>query len=229
MADLLSFDESQLGDFKLVLELDNEQLQAVCACLRKLDAVPVRPEVLFHAVTRVLPKRHDIADSFVRQLMGLNGWVRQAGVKLEEVLEITRESLKANFDWAERDVGKWQKIEPVLREILSLPIVRLAAAAIDLSYEYTNLWMGARILTDIRPIFSQDATAVEGSVVSHAFRLRYSSVEGRHELNVAMDESDILHLAEQCERALQKAKTARALMIDKAKIPTAISGESDGA
>ncbi len=229
MADQLQLDESQLDDFKLILELKSESLRAVVDRLRQIDLAPVSPDKLFQAAVEVLGNREDVADSLVRQALTLCGWMRQAGVAVAEVPESLRDSLTAALQWGKQDLDKWGQIEPGLIEMLSLPILRLASSAIDLSFEYTNLWMEARILTDIRPVFTEDATEIEGAVVSHAFRLRYSSMEGPHELNIAMDEGDIIQLIEQCDRAIRKARTARALMSDRAHVPTAISGEVDDA
>src|SRR5262249_55776961 len=97
--------------------------------------------------------------------------------------------------------------------------VRLVSITLDLMFEHENLLQGAHVVTDIRPLFSEDATRVEGSVVSHTLRLRYVSTEGDHTISIAMDESDIHELARQCKRALLKAQTARSLMMDKAEVP----------
>jgi hypothetical protein len=159
----------------------------------------------------------------------IHGFIRQGGLTVEETLEGLRHTLKGDFSWTDADIENWQPVAPIFGELFSLPIVHLVASSIDLSYEYSNLWQGARILTDVRPIFSKDATSIEGAVVSHTLRLYFVSSDGRHELHVAMDESDVQALVEQCERAIQKARTARDLMTDKAKVPTLISGEINNA
>ena len=104
-----------------------------------------------------------------------------------------------------------------------------SSTTLDLMYEYENLLQSARVVTDIRPVFSQDATWIEGSVVSHTLRLRYDSTEGDHSISIAVDESDIRELERQCRRALLKAQTARTLMVEQAKVPTVISGDGSNA
>lgn len=61
------------------------------------------------------------------------------------------------------------------------------------------------------------------------FGLRYDSIDGNHQLSIAMDELDVRELAKECERALRKATTARHLMKDKVNVPTIISGEQEDA
>jgi hypothetical protein len=229
MATTRVLQESQREDFQVVRDLGPETLQRVVGRLRQLEPAPVRPDQLGHAIAEVLGGNTDAAESVVRQALMIYGWIRPGGLQVAEVQEGIRDALKADFNWTDQEIEKWQRIEPALGDLLSLPILRLVASSIDLSYEYANLWRGARILTDIRPIFNEEATAIDGAVVSHTFRLLFEGLDGRHELNVAMDESDIKKLAEQCDRALRKGQTARALMRDNAKVPTMISGESDNA
>ena len=83
----------------------------------------------------------------------------------------------------------------------------------------------ARIITDIRPIFNDDATDIDASVISYTLRLNYDNPEGNHSLSIAMDESDIEELIQQCNRAFSKAQLSKDRMRNTAGIPTIISGE----
>jgi hypothetical protein len=97
--------------------------------------------------------------------------------------------------------------------------------AIELVYDYANLLRRTRVLTDIRPLFNNAADQIEGAVVSYTLRLRYDSADGEHELSIALDESDIRILADQCDRALTKATTARAMLVEKCNLSVIVSGE----
>jgi hypothetical protein len=97
-----------------------------------------------------------------------------------------------------------------------------------LAYEYANLFQGARIVTDVRPVFNDgddDEMQIDGAVVSFTLRLHYDNREGNHSLSIALDETDVRALHHQCERALQKARMAQ-IRIQDAGIPTVISGKS---
>jgi hypothetical protein len=219
----------QLDDFLTIRELDLTKLQAAVERLRQAKPVPMRGDKLASVLAEGLAEERGAADSIARQALMLYSGILFGGLTVEQVQAVIREEVKTVFEWKDKDIEKWQQIEPALGELLSLPALRLAANVINLSQEYTNLWRASRIFTDIRPIFSEDAATIDGAIVSHAFRLHYQSVDGAHELNLAMGEADIRALTEQCERALQKAQTARSLMRDNAKVPTIISGESENA
>ena len=229
MAIPLRLDPTQVADFRLICELGQNDLRRVLEKLRQLKLTPGRPDKLFNAVATALNENKAAAEAVVRQALILYGSVRLGGAEVAQLQEGIREALQATPDWSDQDRAKWQRIEATFGELLSLPIVHLTAGAIDLSYEYANLCRGARILTDIRPIFDAQGTAISGAVVSQTLRLQFENVDGWHELYIAMDESDIGELARQCERALRKAQIAKDMMDHGAKVPTMISGEDAGA
>jgi hypothetical protein len=179
-----------------------------------------------NTASAVLGEQKEAAESVIRQAYILYGPIRQHERTVEEVLNGIRACFESEA-WTNENLSKWDAVAPHFGALLSLPIIRLVTSALDLSYEYTNLLRGIRILTDIRPIFDDSATGIQGAVIAHALRLRFESVEGPHELNISVDESDIKEIAEQCDRALKKARTARKLMQERAKIPTTESGTDD--
>lgn len=221
----IKLDHSQLENFRLICDLGPEPLHAAVERLRELNPVLLRPNKLISAMAEALGENQQAAEPIVREALMAFGWTKQGGLQVADVQGGIRESLKAELPV--QYIEKWERVEGPFGELLSLPILRLVANALDLCYEYTHLWRDARILTDIRPIFSDDAAKIDGAVVSHTFRLRFEDVQGSHELNIAMDETEILDLAEQCERAWRKAQVARDLMNDVANIPTIIAGEPE--
>lgn len=228
MAGQSEMDEQLNYDLQVVRDLDVELLRKTAVHLKQLHPVPLKPEQLFAAVAEVT-ERLDVADVFVRLALTLYGRVRQAGCGLSDVLDELSSAIEQNPDWSVEEIERWKAIDSVFRELIGAPVVRLVTTAIDLSYEHANLLLNARILTDIRPLYSLDATVIEGAVVSHTLRLRYETIDGAKELTISLDETDVEKLVEQCERAQTKSKTARELMQSKADVPTIVSGGNDDA
>lgn len=116
----------------------------------------------------------------------------------------------------------------ILERIAKSPVIALTARSIDLAYDCDNILQRSRVLTDVRPIFSDDANDIDGAIVAHTLRLRYDSAGQDHELSLAMDVSDLRQLILQCERALLKDQTAKKQLIEKANImTTAHENQSD--
>ena len=186
---------------------------------------PLRPQHLLSAVGKILDAGD--AERLVRQLLSLQGIVRQSGLTVDEVLSGLRSAIEQQGSAAGIDVAGWKTIEGNVKSLVELKSVRLAATAIELAYDYANLLRRTKILTDIRPLYDEPGDTIEGAVISYTMRLRYDSADGEHELSIALDEADITSLMHQCERAVRKAAAARKLMVDKCNISVSISGEAN--
>jgi hypothetical protein len=168
----------------------------------------------------------EVAGRIVRALLIFESIVRQRGVTSDEILEGVRHGIEASEErWNETELERWRALEPIVRDLLKMPAIRLVSNSLNLSYEYQNILEATRIITDIRPVFNVEANGIEGAVISHTLRIRYDNTEGNHSLSIAMDINDIRKLEAQCQRALKKAETAQALMRDRTHIPTIIAGE----
>jgi len=222
---------SQVADLAVIRDTPLPTLTAITEHLRTADPRPMRPEDLHREITQVLgADNSDAAKRIMRPLLALQAIIRQRRLSADEAIEAVRLALQsANPPWEAAQVERWRQAEPNFKQLLTVPAVRLVSITLDLMYEHENLLQSARVVTDIRPVFSDDANSIEGSVVSHTLRLRYDSTEGDHSISIAMDEADIRELERQCKRALLKARTAAALMRGKAEIQTVISGDGGNA
>ena len=213
----------QIADLKRIIDLGPQRLAAVQAKLAAISPPPLDPKGLLGAIRATVPEEY--AEPLVRQLLSLRGVVRQSGESVVDVLAAVGNSLAAEIGDCTVDMKGWKVVEAGLKTLIDLECVRLAATAIELSYDYANLLQRTKILTDIRPLYDDSAKNIEGAVVSFTLRLRYSNANGEHDLSIALDERDIIGLSMDCDRALQKAKTARALMEKSSTVPVIISGE----
>jgi hypothetical protein len=219
----------QKEDYERLRDLELAKLKAAVEYLRRSQPAPMRADRLIRAVAEGLGGQEEEAASIVRTGLMLHAWIRHGGLTVSGLQQAVQESVKVDFGWTHEQLQKWAQVEPAFGDFLGLPVLGLVAGAIDLTVEYTNLWRNCRILTDIRPIFDIGASIVEGAVISHTFRLQFENAEGFHELFLLMEESDLPVLIDHCERALKKAKTARALMQEKADVPTMVFGDDGNA
>jgi hypothetical protein len=216
----------QIADLTAIRALGPDRLARVVLHLDNLAPLPLRPNALHQEITQALDDDESAATHLLRPLLGLYQLVRQRELTVDEVLEGIRYGIVASDpDWEEEDFEAWEAVEPQLRELFQASAVRSVSKAIDLAYEYANLFQGARIVTDVRPIFnddSEDELRIDGGVISFTLRLHFDNREGDHSLSIALDEVDVRKLQYECERALKKARHAKIQM----QFPTVISGES---
>jgi hypothetical protein len=105
-----------------------------------------------------------------------------------------------------------------LAAILRCPAVRLAAKALDLLTDYDHVYYGARILTDIRPVFpdGEDELAPVAAVVMANLKIEHYGPAGDlTSFHVALDHGDLLELCEVVKRGLEKTEVAKEFLKEK--------------
>lgn len=228
MATSLRLHRQQLGDLKVIASLDVDSLSRVLEHLRSLENSPLQPKQLRAEIRSVLPESKEAVDAIMRQMLGLHGLIGQMRLGLDEVFAGLLEGIEsAEPKWKPEEVSAWKQREPVVRELLSVDAVRIVAKALNLSYEYANLLRTGRIITDVRPVFSFDAKAIDGAVISHKLFVRYDNVEGLKTLTMTLDEADVKTLQKECTRALEKAETIAAHLSQGTPMQTIIPGRAD--
>lgn len=218
---------NQVADFKRIVELGPESLAKVQAGLAGLNPIPLDLQALRRAINEVIGAGQ--AEPLLRQILSLRSVVRRAAISVEDVVAGLDEALAAEDAKGKISFADWNAIRGNLIAIIELECVRLAAAAIELSYDYANLLLTTKILTDIRPLYNDAADRIQGAVVSFTLRLRYSNADGEHDLSIALDEDDIEALEKRCKRAVTKAATARALMTGTCHLSVANNREVEDA
>ena len=187
--------------------------------LAALTPIPLDPQTLRRAINEVIGAGQ--AEPLLRQILSLRSVVRRAAISVEYVVAGLDEALAVEDAKGTISFADWIAIRGNLIALVELECVRLAAAAIELSYDYANLLLTTKILTDIRPLYNDAADKIQGAVVSFTLRLRFSNADGEHDLSIALDEDDIEALEQQCKRAVTKAGTARALMTGTCRLSVA--------
>lgn len=220
----LHLNPTQIKDFAGVRELGPEVLAELLNSLTSLKEPPVTPKDLLSYIHSKLAGDAERTECLVRQLLSLAGLGRQGGHSASEVVDGVGQAIVKHADWNPTELEGWASVSPVLAELLQVPAVRLTATTIELSYDYSYVLRRARILTDVRPLFSEDGEQVEAAVVSQTMRLRYDDINGEREMSIAVDEADIRDLMQQCDRALKKAAAAQRQFAVPGQLPVIITG-----
>lgn len=226
MAARLEIGETQLADLKRVCSLGPDVVAAIGDRLENLQKPTLRPGQLIEIIQDTLNGNSEAAESVCRQSLALNGLMRQAGLSLDKIASGIDNAIE-EFAEEEPQLSKdWKLCRDAFLRVVSTRAARLTAKAIDLSYDFANLFRRGRILTDVRPLFNQSNDDIEGVVISYTLRLRYDNVGGDHDLSLAMDQRDLDQLLLECQRAIKKGKTAKDKM-GKLDLPAFITGEQN--
>jgi hypothetical protein len=98
--------------------------------------------------------------------------------------------------------------------LLSAEPLAVSAKAQVLQREYPYIFHGSKIITDLRPVFSQSTKEPpDGVILDHTLKLVYHEGLGKHkELYLALDSSDLVELKKIIERAEEKEQALRVML-----------------
>jgi hypothetical protein len=122
-----------------------------------------------------------------------------------------------------------QLVERDFVKLLDSQLFAITSKAAKLAYDFASLLRNARVITDARPVFSNETDAepdIVGMVVSHVLRLDYENADQQHSLSIVMDQLDVQKLRDACDRALLKASAIEKKM-SSVHISTCLVGKSE--
>lgn len=184
-----------------IVELDSTALQAI------LDILHAEPELVDRrtvsdGVQQQIPHASGSVLDFLLSLDGLAQSQSDSdlarGQAIAAVADATSQSDELGDD-VDRDLVRRR-----LKALLATRGVELLGRGLDLLAEHEHLLVQARIVSDVRPLFSQiDPNEVQGAVIGHVLRLTFARGEPRS-IDVGIDASDLIELRDAVERAVKK-------------------------
>jgi hypothetical protein len=122
--------------------------------------------------------------------------------------------------------SSWQSCLPLLVRLLASPSIRLAAKALEISYDFERLYQTARFITTLRPVFDEEREEILGGTIVQTLRLEFVSSSGEQStLSMALDRGDIEQLRRSCDEALRKADAVLAKASGPWQLPTIVPGQ----
>jgi hypothetical protein len=225
MARHLNLRADQLTDFLLIGDLDLHVLASLESKVRQSKPL-LRIGALRRLLVEALGDRPKEVEALLRELVFLVR-LRTAGWDTKDIVAAVGEHITSRTDLASERVARWHAVEPTLRELLGASSLAILVKTLDLTYAHASVLQSARIISDIRPVFSEDALSVEGAVISFSLQVQYYGPGGTRAISIAMDKKDLDDLLAQCERANVKARAALDVLTVRAGVPAFIAEPED--
>lgn len=209
----------QRADVEALGQLPLNQYEQIKEAISKIGQRSIVATDVLPILNEYFPEER--SSSILKTLVALATTSRYSGQSLADTVDNIRTS-DPQSDTSEQlfEIGAERA-----QQLLSLPFILSSAKAVDLSYDYQNLYRSSRVLVDIRPIFDDTRSDLVGGIVSFVMRLDYSNGPMGHTLSVAMDMPDILQLKAACEIALQKARASQGFLEKKGHLMSFIVGD----
>jgi hypothetical protein len=179
--------------------------------------VEIEPTVRQIDVATLLSKKVtsvDAADvkAFLRTAFSLYRMMDAKERTAEEIAGDIRETVK-------RDQPKGfpiDKLDLLIERIQKLlgvgGLIAIAAKAVNVMLEQNRIFCGARVLSDIRPVFVASPDSVSAALLTHSLNITFHEAGEQKEFFVALTTSELQSLKKAVERAEKKAETLKALI-----------------
>jgi hypothetical protein len=113
----------------------------------------------------------------------------------------------------------WRQICDEVAQVFANQALGDVAKAHDIVFENPTVFLDARFLTDLRPVFRSDPDATPvAAVIQHTLRISYQNDAGPAAFYVTLTSDDLRRLEKALTRALRKDKTMRKFS-DTAELP----------
>jgi|SRR5271157_3695821 len=199
------------------LKLPNEKIDGFLAALDKAD-----PQFNYHDLSLQISSPEiipwELTEGIVRVLVSLYRTVdKEAPIETFLDEDVFPSLMRAKVFSPESSDNDWKKLRKFFLSALSVEhSVGTAAKAGPVQTDHERIFCGARILTDLRPIYHFDISEKpSAATIVHMLKITHRDYYDRkHDLFFALDSNDLAILKQIVERAVEKEKTLRNVMKD---------------
>jgi hypothetical protein len=146
-------------------------------------------------------------------LVPLNQICNRSGLSSEEFVSALDVSVReqASPSWLNRYASPWSEVAAHLEPLFAPgQFLRAASKAIELLYERSALLLDFRMLTELRPLYDEEAAKIEALILTNTLVIEYQQGKTEHSLHLSVDYDDLYLMREQLDRVLKKNDLASA-------------------
>ncbi len=202
----LTIPEKALPDLEKIAELSDEVFNTILSVLRDQKPTLTTTQLEEQIGQKLEDSVRLNLASVLTPTFVLFTFKEKSGASARELAEaVFKSSAVAKSDKITEPLK--EKLKARLEALLSLDnSLGVTAKALDVMTEHEHVFCGARILSDIRPVFCGPTNTATAAVIVHNLQIAYHEGGSHRELYVAMDTDDIATLKKIVERAENKAR-----------------------
>lgn len=219
--------EEHIESLSQIKDIPPELIKEFSVALDKVDPVPITAKELTKIAIKVLGESLEKqSQELSLQLLALYNLKQNYRLTSEQTIEIINNALEnSECDWEEDGFDKWKLVSHELKNALEKNIYSTILKTNGLARDYQNLLGGVRIISDVRPVFDDQADYLMGTFISHKLRIDFRTEDQNNTIEINMDNEDVELLLEACKRALKKASILKRTFNDNLKLSSVVIGE----
>ena len=203
--------ESAYEPIRNLVQMDQKDFDALISGLTSAKPSISTPALSRHIAAACPKIPSAVISSIVSQVMTMEYLKQDSEMEAEEFAVAVAASAfcsaSEDFEFTESDANI---LEVRLTKIFqSDHILELNTKAIAVVTDHDNLYLSAKILTDARPVFNDDGSALEAIAVVHMLRIHFENNSSHKDFFTAMDVADLRKLKQVIERAERKAEVLK--------------------
>lgn len=191
--------EEYVPAFRCLAEFSDEQFHSLTRTAASFRNRPAASEFAARVTDEArLPTA--APDSLFDAILSMVAYAENSGTALTDLIVGVARS-------ASLDLGNEQQssFEARMHALLQDGPFRVWHKGFELLYEYDQVFLGSRILTDIRPVFGDDVdSGPKFALIVHSLRIDLRKYGTDHREYFAMDSDDLISLRNDIDRALEK-------------------------
>ncbi len=208
--------EKALPDLKRIAGIDEARFDALMNAVRETEPALRKAAFLSKLSSKLPDFDEEDVQSVIRAAFILYRIKERTGLSGTELSELISQSTSKA---AEEDfpASKRETLKARLAVLLNLDkSLGVSAKALDVMTEHQHIYCAARILSDIRPVFTEQLESPSAMII-HNLQLGYHEDGRHHDFYVALDTDDLTQLKKVIERA-EKKNDALVSVLNAAKI-----------
>jgi hypothetical protein len=209
-----SIPESAYEPIRDLVEMTPEDFEAFMAALTAA-APSISPASLTRDISRSVAPRlsRSLVTALVNEIMTLEYLKQDSEMHPTEFASaISASALEAasdEFKFTPEDARALT--ERLFKIFTSDRVLELTTKSNAVMTDYDNLFYSAKILTDARPVFNDDASKLEGMGIVHMLRIHFGHNNNHEDFFTALDSIDLKKLKALIERAEKKSELLQAM------------------
>jgi hypothetical protein len=202
----LNIPEDRIQSIRKIVSLDESSATELEEALKVSEFTSDSDEMAEQIKGSVNSIPIDVLREILDALYGLY-WVREfSGVSHSQFLNDVVAAVRNNAELA-IDVKSVPSIKARFKRLLGIEPLSVISKAIGLQRDGERIYCEARIISDIRPVFTKDPKhRPVGAVVGHTLKVSYHEGTGHKEFFVVLDRIDLDNLKKVVDRAHTKCE-----------------------
>lgn len=206
----INIPDSGLIGLKDLAELGPEKIRALCEIAKDLPLTLNIKGLTSRLATALEVEKSAVSHFVTGALMPLNHLRVYLKLETPEFMQLISNTLEkvSTEKWKQEDFKSWKKIEEDVAPLFEKDnFFSIVNKCYQLLSNRPLPIHELKILSELRPVYSEDATVVKAFVLANTLVVDYAEGETKHTIHFSLDMDDLRDLSSEVDRAKLKGET----------------------